>query len=118
MDIILIRLSDAQLQDRISGCFHAICIVFQELKELLDLISNCGYFEKVNSIVEPTTESGDVEFEVVEHKDVPAPDSEEVQSSLPPEIIKEETEPETLNAGQPLINNDALNTQPPVCILL
>ncbi|KAL4224651.1 positive regulation of dendritic spine morphogenesis [Mactra antiquata] len=105
---------------------HIVCLLdskekavvgttYKDLKELLDLISNCGYFEKVqSSTTEPSTETGDVEFEVVEHKDVPAPDSEEVQSSLPPEITLEDKEPDTLNAGQQLLNNDTLNTQQPV----
>lgn len=58
------------------------------------MISSCGYFEKVKSTETKSAEkteagSGEVEFEVVEHTDVPAADSEEVQSSLPPEVTPE-----------------------------
>lgn len=66
---------------------------YKELKELLDLIAECGYFEHAHDaedeVKEGTTEQ---EFEVVHHEDLPAPESEEVQSSLPPEILPE---PET-----------------------
>lgn len=84
----------------------------QELKELLDLISQCGYFEKVQSTEEGVKEGPDTGFEVVEHTDVPAPDSKEVQSSLPPEIPIEEPQTETMATGQQLINSETLNTQP------
>ncbi|KAH3885861.1 hypothetical protein DPMN_009859 [Dreissena polymorpha] len=60
---------------------------YKTLKELLDLISQCGYFEHVSQ------EEGEKEdFELVQHEDVPAPDSEEVQSSLPPDVSEEEEE--------------------------
>ncbi|XP_045174193.2 caprin-1-like [Mercenaria mercenaria] len=87
---------------------------YKELKELLDLISQCGYFEKAQATEEGVKEGGDAEFEVVEHTDVPAPDSEEVQSSLPPEVPAEDTETEPVATGQQIMNNDTLNTQPQV----
>lgn len=86
---------------------------YKDLKELLDLISQCGYFEKAQA-TEGVKEGGDVEFEVVEHTDVPAPDSEEVQSSLPPDVQTEEVETKPVATGQQMINNDTLNTQPQV----
>jgi len=68
---------------------------WQGLKELLDLIAGCGYFERVQEEAGKVSETGpvgDAEFEVVEHTDVPAPDSDEVQASLPPDV-PEEVEP-------------------------
>lgn len=63
---------------------------YKELKELLDLIAECGYFEHAQQGDEETKEEvTEQEFEVVLHEDVPAPESEEVQSSLPPEILQE-----------------------------
>lgn len=79
---------------------------YKDLKELLDLISQCGYFEKAQATEEGAKEGADTEFEVVEHTDVPAPDSEEVQSSLPKEIPSEEAETETMATN-------TLNTQQP-----
>lgn len=59
---------------------------YKELKELLDLISMCGYFEHAQQGDEEVKEeSKEQEFE-----DVPDPESQEVQSSLPPEILPEQ----------------------------
>lgn len=82
---------------------------YKELKELLDLISGCGYFEKAKD--EASGKEGEVEFEVVEHADVPAPDSDEVQSSLPPEVPDEERQEETMASSQQLISSENLGTQ-------
>lgn len=63
---------------------------YKELKELLDLIAECGYFEHAQQGDEETKEEvTEQEFEVVHHEDVPDPESDEVQSSLPPEILQE-----------------------------
>ena len=61
---------------------------YKELKELLDLIAECGYFEHVHDAEEEAKDT-EQEFEVVHREDLPAPESEEVQSSLPPEILPE-----------------------------
>ena len=98
--------------------FYVYCML-QELKELLDLISSCGYFEKVkkeeNKSGKKTEGSNaEAEFEVVEHKDVPAADSEEVQSSLPPEVSTDNDD----NDDKPAptvqtthVENDTINPQ-------
>ncbi|XP_052800601.1 caprin-1-like [Mya arenaria] len=88
---------------------------YKTLKELLDLISGCGYFERVKEEEEGKTmePTGDVEFEVVEHKDVPAADSEEVQASLPPEVPEEpEPTPEQPPKGMTTAEADAFFNTP------
>ena len=64
---------------------------YKELKELLVLIAQCGYFDRAphSGEEEVGEEQAEKEFEVVLHEDLPAPESEEVQSSLPPEILQE-----------------------------
>lgn len=62
---------------------------YKELKELLDLIAGCGYFEHTEQGDELKEETAEQEYEVVHTEDLPAPESEEVKSSLPPEILQE-----------------------------
>ena len=83
---------------------------YKELKELLDLISECGYFERApqGEEEEVKEESTEQEFEVVLHEDLPAPESEEVQSSLPPEILQE---PEAGVLPQTQLSDDETNLE-------
>lgn len=99
---------------------HIVCLLdakdkpvvgttYKELKELLDLISGCGYFEKAKD--DGSGKEADTEFEVVEHADVPAPDSDEVQSSLPPQVEEEEAEEVTMATRQQLHSSEKVNAQ-------
>ncbi|XP_048779649.1 caprin-1-like isoform X2 [Ostrea edulis] len=54
---------------------------YKDLKVLIDLIDDCGYFEHAME----EEEGQDSEFVVVNTTEIPKPDSAEVQASLPPE---------------------------------
>jgi hypothetical protein len=73
---------------------HVICLIdsrekevvgttYKALKELINDVSNCGYFER--ALKEENTEEcgAEQEFVVVNRQELPEPDSVEVQSSLP-----------------------------------
>lgn len=76
---------------------------YKDLKELIDLINNCGYFENAPQDDEETkTKAGDQEFVVVETTEVPQADSAEVQASLPPQVLPEDQQVE---------QNDAIHMQ-------
>lgn len=91
---------------------HVICLIdsrekevvgttYKALKELINDVSNCGYFER--ALKEENTEEcgAEQEFVVVNRQELPEPDSVEVQSSLPPEVSDQQPEmagtTETLN---------------------
>lgn len=57
----------------------------------------------------PEGSGGEGEFEVVEHTDVPDADSEEVQSSLPPEVTTEEKPAQAMQTAHP--DSDTINPQ-------
>lgn len=79
---------------------------YRALKELIDDISGCGYFE--NAMKEEVSEEAiptEQEFVVVNSQEVPEPDSAEVQSALPPETTEQaeiatENGPQTINEIQ------------------
>lgn len=66
---------------------------YKDLKELLDLISNCGYFENAAAEEEEAAEetTADQEF-TVSSSDIPQTDSAEVESSHPTQVVEEEEE--------------------------
>ncbi|XP_060082581.1 caprin-1-like isoform X2 [Ylistrum balloti] len=82
---------------------------YKDLNELLDLINNCGYFEKAAAEEEEATEdaTGDQEFIVVNSSEVPQADSVEVQASLPPQVIDEQQIEQTNEASQSSVQQQA-----------
>ena len=84
---------------------------YKELKELLDLIAECGYFEHAHGDDEVKEETTEQEFEVIHQEDLPAPESEEVQSSLPPEILQEPEVVTFQEAPQMTENSTGLDVQ-------
>lgn len=62
---------------------------YKVLKELINDISNCGYFERAMKEDKADDGSTEQEFVVVNSQEIPDPDSVEVQSSLPPETSQQ-----------------------------
>ncbi|XP_062610340.1 caprin-1-like [Saccostrea cucullata] len=61
---------------------------YKDLKVLIDLIDDCGYFEHAME----EEEGHDSEYVVVNTTEIPNPDSAEVQASLPPEQTEQSIE--------------------------
>lgn len=61
---------------------------YKDLKVLIDLIDDCGYFEHAMQ----EEEGHESEFVVVSTTEIPEADSAEVQASLPPEQTEQSTE--------------------------
>ncbi|XP_022335198.2 caprin-1-like [Crassostrea virginica] len=61
---------------------------YKDLKVLIDLIDDCGYFEHAMQ----EEEGQETEYVVVNTTEIPKPDSAEVQASLPPEQTEQSIE--------------------------
>lgn len=83
---------------------------YKDLKEMIDMIGDCGYFENAPSEEEGVEESGERDFVVVDQSDAPHPDSVEVQASLPPEVTEQQQQLEQTNSAIHVTQQPELDT--------